>query len=221
MEFRCRECHYCFTPRAEDFSDDIIKCPRCADKLKPPKLMEVELSSAYKAGIQGQDLVVTKRWFNWLSVILSGIFNLIWVPGSILAFIGSISSGGGCVTPLTVLPFVLTSFFLVYHFFALLFNITETRVNNDSIVIRCYPLPCFRTRVIAADDIEQIYCEQKIDNDPESGRNIRYELKAVLNSGMKIFIDSFAELAEARAMEIFIEKRLGIKDREVDGECLC
>ena len=107
---------------------------------------------------------------------------------------------------------------IAYAVIAGFLNTTLVEVGQNELSVRHFPLPWAGNRVLAAGEISQIHCEQRISRNNNS-TSTAYGLFATLKSGVKLQLASgFTDPAEPKTIERLIEERLGIKDVRVVGE---
>jgi len=218
-QFKCPKCGNIFElENLNQGSKYQVTCPKCNKKFPhKTKLTDVTLPKNYATFIDSnKDLVIQKR--------LKGIVELSY------AFVGLFA----CILPAVLHNISLSAdsyIFIIYCgiialIFAptgvcglidFLFNTREIRVGSDFLKIFIRPYPLLRKdHFYTSDEIEQIYC-----NEYYQGKCYYHALIALMKNGKKItLIKPFYNLKEARALEILIEKRLGIHDRPVKDEKL-
>ena len=108
---------------------------------------------------------------------------------------------------------------LTYATLAGFLNSTAVEVGQGELSVRHFPLPWGGNRTLAAGQIVQLHCEQKLSNKNQNSSNIVYNLYATLNGGTRLqLLSGFSDVAEPRLIEQLIEERLQIQNRAVVGE---
>ena len=209
-----------------------IECPKCRQQIKiTKKITNVTLSKQYKTYIdENKNLVIEKKMFDWGN-LFSTILAIITFP-AVAIFIWKNSDTLSNESFIIFLKEVYFSDFygiLCFLFFSfiisisicrlmdILFNTTKIVINNTDIDISVYPLKLSITiaEKIPSQNITQIFCKEKIRKN-----RVEYSVIALNKVGGELLLGTFDQLEETRALEILIEKRLGIKDEFVEDEIL-
>ncbi|GIK43455.1 MAG: hypothetical protein BroJett011_72880 [Chloroflexota bacterium] len=212
MVAKCLECNAVFS-----FADSFAYAGSLEEAYQKfnvvkPKRMQIETL--------GGDMKITRRWFSPVVFFLIP-FCLLW-NGFILVFgFGSFlaaDQGGIGAFGLCLLPHLAVGLFLAYFALASLVNVTEIKINTGEFSTRHGPLPWLGNRRLAASDITQVYCKEKVRHRRRS-TSVTYEVHAVTpaNTTEKL-LTGLNEPEEALFLEQEIERFLGIKDRPVPGE---
>jgi len=183
------------------------------------KPVSVSLPSYYKVYIDGRDLVISKTRPSIVEFIPS------MLPGAFVIYTFVFKA------PIGIIAVSICLFILALSFTMTIWcDKKEIRVNDKSIIVKNHTDTTFATpnitapkkRVIDSSIVEQLYCKESIRKISGYKRKTSevtvFELIAKLKDGGEILLHEFYDMFHARAYETFIEKRLGIKDKPVDGE---
>ncbi len=224
MEITCPQCNAVFQKSDAKIKFGLVFCPECEHKFKhEAATVFVDLPPNYTTYIEGRDLVIKKSWRNMVGFIVMTVFSIVWliVPLTSIAVIvidGSTQWGEKLIGVMFISVFLIIGLLILYGGLGMLLNTTETRVDDRYITISTYPLPSSFKKVVESSSVEQIYCREAIRNGSKGRTYIVYELTAILTDGRRVALESFDDVAHARAYETFMEKRLGIKNEAVDDE---
>ena len=232
QQIECPKCNESF--EFNDATQGIIKikCPKCNHPIQiTKKITDVTLSKQYRTFIEENNhLVIEKKLFDWgklfatiLAVmLLPAIQIFMWKNSDTLcneSFIIFLKRMyfSNFFGVLNLMIFGLIMFIFVCKLIDILLNTMKIIINDTDVDISVYPvkLPITVAKKIPAKNINQIFCKKIITKN-----NVRYCLIALNKDGGELALCTFDQLEEARALEILIEKRLGIEDRIVEDEAL-
>ena len=165
---------------------------------------------------------VRRRWFTPLAFFLL-FFCIVW--DGFLAFwyvgvVGDKGKPGGVEWMMILFPLghVAAGIGLTWYTVALFVNVTKVRIENDELRIWHGPLWVPGNRRLAANQIDQLFCKERV-NRHKNGTSVTYELLALLENGTRArLLKGYEELEEVLYLEQEIERRLGIRDRAMPGE---
>jgi hypothetical protein len=126
--------------------------------------------------------------------------------------------GGATLAALFPLLHVAVGLGLTYSTLCGFVNRTHIIVTGDSLRVSHGPLPWWGNRTIPADELAQLYCEERIKSG-RNGQSATYYLNALLKDGRKVkLLSGLPEPDQALFIEQRVEERMGIVDVEVGGE---
>jgi len=203
---RCRHCHALFAIPTT--------VPVAAEEAIPRP--EVGLPKGFTLGHEGPDLVITRRWFNPSAFVLL-FFTLFW-NGFMVVWHGIAISEGQWIMSAFGLIHTAIGVGLAYSVAGTFLNSTVIQAGTRGIGIRNGPLPWRGNKTLSRDQIQQIYCQEKVRRG-KNGTSVNYHLTAVTpGNGREVLLKNITESDQALFLEQQIEKHLGIKDTRVAGE---
>ncbi len=111
---------------------------------------------------------------------------------------------------------------LTYFVLAGLLNSTVVRVADGMLSVRHGPIPWRGNLDLPTDEIEQIYCQNKLhhsrNDDGHTTTSMQYEVHAVISSQKKKLLGGLLEADQALFVEQRLERFLNLEDRPVPGE---
>lgn len=175
-----------------------------------PLPKNLELVTEYDA------IVIRRTWKSALAYFLTA-FALFW-NGFMVVWMGiAISQGQWAMVAFGAIH-AAVGLGLIYFTIALFLNKTDIRIDTYNLSIKHYPLPWMGQLQIPVENVEQIYCKEKITRNKNS-TNVSYEVHCIeRNSRQKKILSGLNDSSQARFIEAEIEKILGIKNRPVTGE---
>ena len=227
MKLDCPSCGRRIMAEDINIHDGIAKCRECNEVFEFANILEttstrdesyhkplVDKPEKIKVERSGMVLTITRRWFAW-SILPLLFFCVAW--DSFLVFWYHIALTQNAPLIMIVFPIahVAVGVGLTYTVLASFLNSTLIRIDHREIVIQHGPLPWPGNRVIAINDVEQLFCQEK-----KSSKGIsQYSLCAILKGGKrKELLPGLETPQQARFIEQQIEDFLRIKDRPVIGE---
>ncbi|MCA9042172.1 MAG: hypothetical protein KDA65_17600 [Planctomycetaceae bacterium] len=194
--------------------------PRNAESVETRLKKETNKPDTYEVHEYQGVLHITWRWFSW-GVLFLIPFCLLW--NGFLVFwysmaLGMDADGIEILALLFPIIHVAVGVGLTYFTIAAIFNRTTIMVGGHHMSIKHGPIPWKGTELNDTDDIDQLYCEEKMHRGKNS-TSYTYEVKAKLHSGGEVkLLTGLQEIQEALYLEQKIEEFLGIEDRRVAGE---
>lgn len=178
---------------------------------------EVELPRGYTLAAEGADLVIIRRWFSWKFVALL-FFCAAWDSFLVFWYAMAFRPDSPLIMKVFPIGHVAVGVGITYFTLAGFLNRTRIRLNPAELSVRHYPLPWPGNRTLGRQDLDQLFCEEKL-NSGRNGSHYTYSLSAVLHGGKRIKLVSGLDNPEdALFLEQKIEGFLGIADRPVAGE---
>lgn len=226
VELKCRNCGSQLDP--EDISPQLAaaRCRHCdalfaiptkvttePDEIPRPK---VGLPKGFELTRTGPDLVITRRWFSPAAFGLL-FFAIIW-NGFMIVWHTIALSQGVWFMSLFGLIHTAVGVGVAYTVAAMFLNSTVVQAGPSGIGIRHGPLPWKGNKQMARNQIEQLYCQEKIHRG-KNGSAATYRLMAVTpGNGRETLVKNVTDIEHAIFFEQEIERHLGIKDTRVAGE---
>jgi hypothetical protein len=167
---------------------------------------------------KGRDFLITRRWFGAQYLFMLA-FCIGWDAFLVFWYMNAAMTGS-LLMSIFPIAHVAVGIALSYTTLAGLLNRTTIAVRQGQLSIRHGPLPWLGNIDISAQDIKQLFCEQKLraTKSAESPQ-IAYTVSAVLASGeKKVLLRGLPEADQALFIEQEIETRLGIVDEPVGGQ---
>ncbi|MCK6447327.1 MAG: hypothetical protein L6Q99_13130 [Planctomycetes bacterium] len=107
---------------------------------------------------------------------------------------------------------------LTYFVVATFLNRTTVTATRDRLRVRHGPLPWLGNVELARDDVEQLYCKERVHRGKRS-TSVSYDLCARVKSGPTVrVLRSASDAEQALYFEQTLERALGIRDEPVAGE---
>lgn len=203
---KCRECNavFGFAHLLEDTrtgAESYYKPP-----VAMPEGMNVERT--------GMGLTISRRWFAW-SILFLFFFCIAWDSFLVFWYKMAFTTKAPWIMVVFPIAHVAVGVGLTYTVLAGFLNSTVIRVDTREISITHGPLPWPGNRVIAAQEVDQLFCQEKKASESAS----KYNLCAIFKGGKRTELVTDLETPDqARFMEQQIEDFLRIKDRPVEGE---
>ncbi|MBI4803297.1 MAG: hypothetical protein HY796_12320 [Elusimicrobia bacterium] len=227
MKLNCPHCSWTIPAENINIQTAIAKCGSCsavfgfADKAPGAvpfgSKRAVEMPKGYSVDHVGTGLEITRRWRSWKYLALLG-FCIFWDGFLVVWYFIAFTKGGPLVMKLFPILHVAAGVALTYTAIAGLLNRTRITVNTAEVGIKHFPLPWLGNRLVMRQEIDQLFCEEKIRHG-KNGVHYSYNLSAVLRDGKRLKLVSGLDTPEkALFLEQQIEGYLGIADRPVAGE---
>ena len=227
MAVETLECPNCAAPLDDDGRTQFF-CQFCAATVVVPESLRRDASPVEDAPLEpapnlsrfdiekeGDRLRIQWRWRNWMAFVLVP-FGLLFAGFAVFWTVAATALAGPF--GLLGLPFVGVGAFLLYFAAAMVVNRTTVLVEDGRIAVTHGPLPWRSPHPIEADDVRQLYVEERVHHGKNGSRSHTYEVQVLLAGGGKAKLVTEYAAADARAIERMIEVHLGIEDRAVRGE---
>ena len=228
MEIKCPNCSRVVLAENINIQTCMAKCGYCnsvfgfADKVPGAAVLgsakrAVEMPKGYSLENDGAGLIITRRWWSWKYVVLL-VFCVFWDGFLVVWYTIAFREGGPLLMKVFPVLHVAAGVFITYTTIAGFLNRTKITVTTGELRIRHYPLPWRGNWVLQRQELDQLFCEEKI-NSNRNGTSFTYALSAVLSGGGRVKLISGLDDPEAALfLEQKIEGFLGITDRPVAGE---
>ncbi|MBW2457050.1 MAG: hypothetical protein JRI68_21220 [Deltaproteobacteria bacterium] len=227
MVAKCRKCHSVF-----DFGDQLGEKPAATvgrtvrTDVPMPEGLRVEHGEAGTFGGAGyraqpgqrSEVTIVRRWFKPSQDIFLLFFAVVW--NAFLVFWYKTAFTGDAPWIMIVFPLghVAVGVGIGYRALAGLLNRTIVAVTPTALTVRHTPLPWLGKRDLAADELTQLYCMDKV-HQTKQGSRTSYEVHAALANGSSLsIVKGLTDLGQALYIEQEVEKALNIEDVAVPGE---
>ncbi|MCE8426296.1 MAG: hypothetical protein J5U17_11035 [Candidatus Methanoperedens sp.] len=228
MEIYCKICKSKIPASNIDSNRLIAKCDRCnsviefkdevSKTLKIPKIGEIKLPKKITIDTDKFGLNITIRWFRYLYLFLA--FFVVFLDVFIIRDVmrnREYFMSGNYNTALSV----LIGIFLTYLLLIGLINKTYIMVNPQSLIIKQGPIPGWGNKNLNTGELKQFYSKKEESHYEDGTTSYSYELHAITRSGKDIkLLSSLENTEQLLFIEQEIEKFLGIKDENVEGEII-
>lgn len=227
VSLKCPNCAAILRMEDLDMNTGTIKCGYCHSLSRIP-VSSLEQGGFHPrpeiplpAGMQIQETMggtmLSRRWFS-PAVLFLIPFCIAW--DSFLIFWYSMALSGKAPWIMAVFPIahVAVGLGLTYYTLATLFNTTAIVAGRGNLGIQHGPLPWMGNVDLPTDNLNQLYCKEKI-NRGKNGPNYQYELWAATNDGgTRKLLGAGLTMEQALFIEQKLEHALGLKDRAMAGE---
>ena len=192
---------------------------------------DVPVPDRFTVEDDGRELTIRYGWFQWILLFLL-FFAIAW-DSFLVGWYWMLTSGpfGGnndMPGPFKLIFFVFpiahvaVGIGLTYFVLAGFLNSTVVRVVDGMLSVRHGPLPWRGNLDLPSDEIEQIYCQNKLqtsrDEDGRSSTSMSYEVHAVVAGQKRKLLGGLRDADQALFVEQALERFLKIEDRAVPGE---
>ncbi len=175
-----------------------------------PLPSNIELVTEYDA------IVIRRAWKSAIAYALI-VFTLFWNAFMVVWMSIAINQGAWEMAAFGSIH-ATVGLFLIYYNIALFLNKTDIRIDTYNLSVKHYPLPWMGQIQIPVENVQQVYCKEKITRNKNS-TSITYEVHCIdRNNKQKKLLSGLNDSSQAQFIEAEIEKILGIKNRPVSGE---
>jgi hypothetical protein len=223
VELKCKNCGSALSP--EDISPQLAaaRCGHCNALFAIPQAgpqviarPDVPLPKGFLLERGMDSVTITRRWFGPLAFILL-FFALFWNGFMIVWHAIALGTGMWVMSAFGLIHTGI-GLFLVYYVLALFLNSTVIRATPFELVVSTGPLPWKGNKRIAADQVEQLFCKERISHG-KNGSSANYRIEAVLRGNVReTLVTGFSDPDQALFVEQEIERHLKIADVPVAGE---
>jgi hypothetical protein len=228
MDIKCPHCGRVIQADDVNVQTSIAKCRDCnavfgfaaqvgGTGFTAPGKRAVDMPDDYTLATEGADLVLVRRWFNWKFMFLL-LFCVAWDSFLVFWYVNALKHNGPWLMVVFPIAHVAVGVGLTYFTVAGFVNRTRVTVNQLELRVKHYPLPWPGNRTLQRQEIDQLFCEEKLNNS-RNGSSYTYGVSVVMPGGKRIKLVSGLDTPEdALFLEQKIEGYLGITDRPVAGE---
>ncbi|MDQ8186860.1 hypothetical protein [Pelagicoccus sp. SDUM812002] len=161
-------------------------------------------------------IVIRRTWKSALAYFLI-VFALFWNIFMVVWTSIAISNGVWIMAAFGSIH-ATVGIFLIYYTIALFVNKTDIRIDTYNLSVNHYPLPWKGKLQIPVENVQQVYCKEKITRN-KNNTSITYEVHCIdRNNKQKKLLSGLTDSSQAQFIEAEVEKILGVKDRPVSGE---
>lgn len=211
MAAKCGACHALFSIAAVMGDEgERARTERVVEKNVPmPKTMRVDES--------GPGLRIIRRWYSPLFFFFV-FFCIAWDGFLVFWYKIALSEGAPWIMSVFPVLHVAVGVGLTYWTIAGFVNRTEIVVDGRALSVVHRPMPWFGSLRMPVEQIDQLYCRQKISHG-KNGTSVSYQLFAAEKGGGKRkILSGLMDSDQALFVERSVESYLGIRDRRVAGE---
>ena len=228
-------CPQCGTPiAAEDMNLDTMaaKCRSCSALFSLASFVEGDTERSRRDRTLAKDvpmprairvdetdgaLRITRRWWSPVFIFLV-FFCIAWDGFLIFWYKVALSDDAPWLMALFPIVHVAVGIGLTYWTIAGFVNRTEIVVDSRELSVVHKPMPWFGATRLSVDQIDQLYCKQKISHG-KNGTSVSYQLFASEKGGGKQkILSGLMDSDHALFIERRVESYLGIRDRHMAGE---
>lgn len=229
MEIKCPHCSRAVPADNINVQTSIAKCAYCSSVFGfagqvtgaggyGASKRTVDTPNGYSVAMEGADLVIIRRWFSWKYLFLLA-FCVFWDAFLVVWYTIAFTHNGPLIMKLFPMMHVAVGVGLTYYTVAGFLNKTRITLNTAEMRIRHYPLPWFGSKILPRQEINQLFCEEKMSRNRNNGMSYSYSLSAVMSGGKRLkLISGLDNPEDALFLEQRIESHLGIADKPVAGE---
>ena len=182
----------------------------------PRERPKVPLPRGIQVQELGSTLEITRRWFSPVFLFLA-FFCVMW-NGFMLVWHGMALASGAWFMSLFGLLHTAVGVWLLYYTLAGFLNTTTIRVQWDELEVRHGPVPWPGNKTLSARDLEQFYCQEKI-NRGKNGVQYAYQVLALRKDHVReTLLTGLSDVDQALYIEQELERFLRIEDRPMPGE---
>ncbi len=214
----CPRCKIALGASKENFTGGSYSCDSCGEnfdcKYKEQKMRKNPLDKSLTCSVEGNELVIKRKHGFYASigmiVTVGALLMLVFYPMFMDFFPTS-----GFTFPVIVLIATLTAAVVLSS------NSTVIRISSDVISVRVEPCIFIMDRTYPSQGIEQIFVKRS-----NKANSKKYSLCALYGSGREMVLEHITGINTEKtveilqAMEVMIEKRLGIEDKNVISESI-
>ena len=224
MVLACSACGAPFEEGDVPEGGGIARCRHCravtrialAGGAAPPR-PRVPMPPAFFVEDSGARYRVVRRWISVRFVALF-FFAIAWDGFLLFWYQMAFSEHAPWIMVVFPVAHVAVGIGLSYVTVAGLLNRTTVAVEGGTLTVRHRPVPWRGNLSIEADQVAQVYCEERSARRSDDARNT-YLVTAVLRDGGRVrLLSGLTDVEHALYVEQRIEERLGIRDRPVPGE---
>lgn len=231
MQVRCPSCQQVVPANNIELSNGLAKCDDCAqifpiedllgelhDEVLGRKRPTIPQPENMLVENQGEELVLNWPWFSLATTLFFTCFTVTWNGFLFFWYATALSSNN---TPVVMIVFplghVAAGIGLAYYTLALYLNRTIVRASGKHIHMAHHPLPWPGQRTLKSKDITQLFCRKKVYH-TKNGTQVAYQVYAILKNRKEQKLVEVSDPEQAQYIEQQIEKKLGLVDRQVEGE---
>jgi hypothetical protein len=176
----------------------------------------IPLPEKFRVVETDDSLTVCWRWFDAAKHLWWLVFSVLGIGSLVAVYASAPYDLARWMLPLA---HVAATMLVAYASLAALLNRTVVRVQGDVLEVVHGPIPWPGHHRIQRGDLDQIYVTRNENRSDSDALTVTYHLDAIDRSGRQIrLVKKLPEAAQARWLEVALERRLSILDERVAGE---
>lgn len=180
---------------------------------------DLALPKGFEVNYFDKYMQITRVWHGvktYFIFLFALIFNGVWIGNG---FVEILLSDRELLPKLGFSIFIVLGFGLLYFAIATWLNKTQIYVSKNTIEIKHQPVPWLGNKKIKADNIEQLFVEEKYRGSSNNNPRYSYNLLGLTSEGTQFKLIAGCESRyHARFIEKTIEDYLGIQNAKIEGE---
>ncbi len=180
---------------------------------------DIALPKGFEVNYFDEYMQITRVWHGvktYFILLLALVFNGVWINNG---FVEILLSDRELLPKLFFSIFIVLGLSLLYFTVATWLNKTQIYVSKNSLEIKHQPVPWLGNKKIKADNIEQLFVEEKYRGSSNNNPRYTYNVLGLTSEGTQFkLIGGFESRYHARFIEKTIEDYLGIENVKIEGE---
>ncbi len=211
MAAKCRSCSALFS------LGGIVDDDRGRTRHDRPLDKDVAMPKSIRVSESGDRLLVQRRWYSPM-LFFFVFFCIAWDGFLIFWYKMAMADDAPWIMSVFPILHVAVGIGLTYWTIAGFVNRTDIVVNGRELQVSHKPMPWFGATRMPVDQVDQLYCKQKISHS-KNGTSVTYQLFAAeKGGGRRKLLSGLMDSDQALFVERCVESYLGIRDRRVPGE---
>lgn len=180
---------------------------------------DITLPKGFEVNYFEEYMQITRVWHGvktYFILLFALIFNGVWINSG---FVELLLSDRELLPKLFFSIFFFLGLGLLYFAVATWLNKTQIYVSKSNIEIKHQPVPWLGNKKIKADNIEQLFVEEKYQGSSNDNPRYSYNVIGLTSEGTQFKLIAGCESRyHARFIEKTIENYLGIENVTIEGE---
>ncbi len=180
---------------------------------------DIALPKGFEVNYFDEYMQITRVWHGvktYFILLFALVFNGVWINNG---FVEILLSDRELLPKLFFSIFIVLGLSLLYFTVATWLNKTQIYVSKNSLEIKHQPVPWLGNKKIKADNIEQLFVEEKYRGSSNNNPRYTYNVLGLTSEGTQFkLIGGFESRYHARFIEKTIEDYLGIENVKIEGE---
>lgn len=180
---------------------------------------DITLPKGFEVNYFEEYMQITRVWHGvktYFILLFALIFNGVWINSG---FVELLLSDRELLPKLFFSIFFFLGLGLLYFTVATWLNKTQIYVSKSNIEIKHQPMPWLGNKKIKADNIEQLFVEEKYQGSSNDNPRYSYNVIGLTSEGTQFKLIAGCESRyHARFIEKTIENYLGIENVTIEGE---
>lgn len=178
---------------------------------------DVAMPKSIRVEESGDRLLIRRRWYSPM-LFFFVFFCIAWDGFLIFWYKMAMAEDAPWIMSVFPILHVAVGIGLTYWTIAGFVNRTDIAVDGRELQVSHTPMPWFGATRMPVDQVDQLYCKQKISHS-KNGTSVTYQLFAAEKGGGKRkLLSGLTDSDQALFVERCVESYLGIRDRRVAGE---